>query len=102
MSKCSSVLPMTWESTRPLQMRRPPSRRPHPSPAFTLFSQSGALRELFTGDHLFGISGRNYDPSPDGKRFLMLKPAPVEGSEEAPIVVVLNWLQELERLVPTR
>jgi Tol biopolymer transport system component len=42
----------------------------------------------------------NYDVSPDGQRFLMLKPA--EASEAAPtqINVVLNWFEELKRRVP--
>ena len=42
----------------------------------------------------------NYDVSPDGQRFLMLKPN--EAGEAAPtqINVVLNWFEELKRLVP--
>jgi hypothetical protein len=38
--------------------------------------------------------------SPDGQRFLMLKP--VESAEVAPtqINVVLNWFEELKRRVP--
>ncbi len=42
--------------------------------------------------------GRKWDIHPDGERFLMLEvehPKPVEG-----IRVVVNWLAELERLVP--
>ncbi len=49
-----------------------------------------------------GISGtRTYDISPDGQRFLVLKP--VEGTQTAPpqVVVVQNWHEELKRLVPT-
>ena len=54
----------------------------------------------------YGIEdvGRTYDIAPDGQRFLMIK----EGAEAADsaaraaqIVLVQNWLQELERLVPT-
>jgi len=43
----------------------------------------------------------HYDVSPDGQRFLMLKP--VEQVQAAPtqINVVLNWTEELKRLVPT-
>jgi Tol biopolymer transport system component len=43
----------------------------------------------------------NYDVSPDGQRFLMLKP--VEQAEAAPtqINVVLNWFEELKRRVPS-
>jgi serine/threonine-protein kinase len=43
----------------------------------------------------------NYDVSPDGQRFLMIKPS--EAGEVAPtqINVVLNWFEELKRRVPT-
>ncbi len=44
----------------------------------------------------FGTS--NYDISPDGQRFLMIKE---EGGQQAQINVVLNWFEELKRLVPT-
>jgi eukaryotic-like serine/threonine-protein kinase len=48
------------------------------------------------------VSLRTYDVSPDGKRFLVIKDAP--GSESsamsAGIVVVQNWVQELQRLAP--
>jgi Tol biopolymer transport system component len=42
----------------------------------------------------------NYDVSPDGQRFLMVKP--VEQAQAAPtqINVVLNWFEELKRRVP--
>ncbi|MCZ6750377.1 MAG: hypothetical protein O7E51_00945, partial [Acidobacteria bacterium] len=39
----------------------------------------------------------NYDVGPEG-RFLMIKN---EESEAVPINVVLNWFEELKRLVPT-
>jgi hypothetical protein len=38
-----------------------------------------------------------YDISPDGQRFLMVKLA----QETPQIHVVLNWFEELKRLVPT-
>ena len=40
-----------------------------------------------------------YDISHDAQRFLMIKA--VEGSQSAQINVVLNWFEELKRLVPT-
>ena len=43
--------------------------------------------------------GRSYDISPDGKRFLMIKEPGETASTE--LNLVLNWFQELERLVPT-
>jgi Tol biopolymer transport system component len=42
---------------------------------------------------------RNYDISPDGKRFLMIKRE--QDLVPTEIIVVLNWFEELKRLVPT-
>ena len=43
---------------------------------------------------------RNYDISPDGETFLFIEER--EGElEPTTVKVVLNWFQELERLVPT-
>jgi hypothetical protein len=51
-----------------------------------------------------GFGPREYDVSPDGKRFLMIKEG--TGTDDAPvppsIIVVQNWLEELKRLVPTQ
>jgi serine/threonine-protein kinase len=48
--------------------------------------------------------GRTYDVSPDGRRFLMIKDSGASGPNATPasMVVVLNWQEELKRLVPTR
>ena len=47
--------------------------------------------------------GRTYDVSPDGKRFLMIKDAPsATPSAALQLVVVLNWVEELKRLVPNK
>ena len=46
----------------------------------------------------FALGMQYYDISPDGQRFLMIKD--VEGST-GQINVVLNWFEELNRLVPT-
>jgi hypothetical protein len=40
----------------------------------------------------------NYDVSRDGEEFIMLRPEGGESRQE--IVVVLNWFEEIERLVP--
>ena len=47
------------------------------------------------------LTNPNYAVSPDGQRFLMLKPA--EHADDAPtqINIVLNWFEELKRRVPT-
>ena len=42
----------------------------------------------------------NFDVSPDGQRFLMLKPVEQEQVATTQINVVLNWFEELKRLVP--
>ena len=58
----------------------------------------GEPQVLFEGDFAPGLFGFvNYDVTADGERFLMLRQ--VEGSA-VPIVVVLNWFEELKRLVP--
>jgi len=44
---------------------------------------------------------RTYDIFPDGERFLMVKDAP-DPTSTAVIILVQNWFQELERLVPTK
>jgi eukaryotic-like serine/threonine-protein kinase len=63
---------------------------------------AGKPRVLFEGEYVpTPLTFPNYDVSPDGQRFLMLKPA--EATEGAPtqINVVLNWFEELKRRVPT-
>ena len=48
-------------------------------------------------------SGRMYDVSADGKRFLMIKAGGSADQTAVPtsLVVVQNWREELKRLVPT-
>lgn len=71
-----------------------------------MFSQACAdcsPRQLFEGRYLGnprGFAGANYEVAADGQRFLMLKP--VEQAAPTQINVVLNWTEELKRLVPTR
>ena len=56
-------------------------------------------RLLFEGTYIYGPFNwqSNYDISPDGQQFLMVKQ--VEGQTQ--INVVLNWFEELKRLVPS-
>jgi hypothetical protein len=51
----------------------------------------------------FGAPFPQYDVSPDGKRFLMIKPGE-EGSEGGAnsVVVVQNWGEELKHRVPRK
>ena len=54
----------------------------------------------YTGD---GTSGRTYDVSPDGQRFLMIKaPGTDAGAAPPALIVVQHWDEELKRLVPTK
>jgi len=66
--------------------------------------QAQTPRLLFEGsyrDSPFSLVS-NYDISPDGQRFVMVKEASDEGERSATqINVVLNWFEELKRLVPT-
>jgi len=67
-----------------------------PGPPFS----AGKPRVVFKGRYEVGVAGNpNWDISPDGRRFLMIK----RGEESAPtrLHVVVNWFEELERLVPT-
>ena len=62
----------------------------------------GTPRLLFDGGFNTGI-GRvpAYDVSTDSQRFLMVQnAASADGAAPATITVVLNWLEELKRLVP--
>jgi hypothetical protein len=50
-----------------------------------------------------GYTGRTYDVSPDGQRFLMITAPGTDASPAPPsIIVVQNWFEELTRLVPTK
>jgi eukaryotic-like serine/threonine-protein kinase len=56
-------------------------------------------RQLFEQRYVFqNVSVANYDVSPDGQRFVMIKDEAGSGR----LNVVLNWTEELKRLVPPR
>ena len=65
---------------------------------------AGVPETLFEGQfsgNLGGLGGNTmYDVAPDGQRFVMIK---VSEEQEAvgQINIVLNWFEELKRLVPT-
>src|SRR5260370_7174833 len=67
-------------------------------PGFTV----GKPRALFAGWYeATPATFSNYDVTPDGQRFLMLKRNEQEASAPTQINVVLNCLEELKRRVPT-
>jgi eukaryotic-like serine/threonine-protein kinase len=48
-------------------------------------------------------TGRTYDVSPDGQRFLMIRVPGTDASAAPPaVIVVQHWDEELKRLVPTK
>jgi len=62
--------------------------------------RAGRSEVLFEGRYVitsFQLGNQYYDISPDGQRFLMIK---AEEEAAAQINVVLNWFEELKRLVP--
>jgi eukaryotic-like serine/threonine-protein kinase len=68
-------------------------------PGFT----AGKARALFEGPYVpTPLTAPNYDVSPDGQRFLMLKPSPSTEVAPTQINVVLNWFEELKRRVPVK
>ncbi len=57
---------------------------------------------LFKSPYFAAASYRTYDVSPDGERFLMIKEGTPDGSDTLPsLILVQNWFEELQRLVPT-
>ena len=56
-------------------------------------------RVLFEQRYAFGNSTNpNYDVSPDGQRFVLVK----DDSASGRLNIVLNWFEELKRLAPTQ
>ena len=71
-------------------------------PSLPNFS-AGKPRMLFEEPYLpTGGSLPYYDVSPDGQRFLMLKPVESPASTPTQINVVLNWFEELKQKVPVK
>ena len=58
---------------------------------------AGEPRPLFEVPGFLNFYGYSYAVAPDGQRFLMLKNV----DKNPQINVVLNWFEELKRLVPT-
>jgi hypothetical protein len=66
-------------------------------PAFGIFEK----RRLFSGNGYFVSPwAQAYDISPDGRRFLMLRVGSSLGAVPASLVIVQNFLAELQRKVP--
>jgi len=63
---------------------------------------AGTPTVVVKGTYLAPQTGRMYDVSPDGRRFLLIKESRAEGAAPPPpqLIVVQNWLEELKRLMP--
>jgi len=60
-----------------------------------------APRRLFAGNYPRPVAGRQiYSVSADGQRFLMYRNVAAEGDSRPRIIVVENWLEELQRRIP--
>jgi serine/threonine protein kinase len=66
---------------------------------FAQRGQTGNVVGLFRVSAFAVGRDPNFSVSPDGQRFLMLRPIATT-SAGAEIVITLNWLEELKRLVP--
>jgi Tol biopolymer transport system component len=65
---------------------------------------AGAPKILFERQYIRQSGVLSYDVAPDGRRFLMIEDTGRENetSVQPELIVVLNWLDELKRLVPTK
>jgi hypothetical protein len=48
-----------------------------------------------------GAAGRAFDVAPDSRRFVMIKPAGSTAADTPRIMIVQNWTEELNRIVPS-
>jgi len=98
------VQPVWARNGRELFYRSGPAMMSVPIETAPVFS-AGKPTMLFQGQYLPGPSGRTYDVSPDGRRFLMVKVGGTGRSADPMpyrFVIVENWTDELRRLVPTQ
>ena len=69
----------------------------------TGFRQLGPPRELFSGDYRDGqVPSRGFEVTSDGRFLLKTRLPATESAPVTSINVVLNWFEELKRLVPAK
>jgi len=61
--------------------------------------ETGAVFRAGTPRMLFEKASSDYDVAPDGRRFIMLKPA-ATAADTSELHVILNWFDDLRRRVP--
>jgi hypothetical protein len=69
----------------------------------TGFRLLGPPRELFSGDYLDGqVPSKGFEVTSDGRFLLKTRLPATESAPVTGINVVLNWFEELKRLVPAK
>jgi len=63
--------------------------------------RAGRPRLLFTGTYERSATRANYDVAPDGESFVMLNSGG-DARAATQVNVLINWFEELKRLVPTQ
>ena len=62
---------------------------------------AGTPRTLFEGRYVMSDPVRGYDVTPDGQRFLMVRPLDPPPEPATELVLVENWLEELKARLPS-
>jgi hypothetical protein len=68
------------------------------NPGFT----AGKPTMLFSGNYARTTPNRNFDVSPDGQHFVMVKPVMEPQLPITTMNLVVNWTEELKARVPTK
>jgi hypothetical protein len=73
-----------------------------PVKATTTGFSAGTPRKLFEGGYARTMTTgvRGYDVTPDGQRFLMVRPLDLPPEPATELVLVENWFEELKARVP--
>ena len=99
----NKIMAVDVNQSRPSGPDGPSGPRGDSNGAVSSGFSAGKPRILFEGPYLPTTGSLPfYDVSPDGQRFLMLKPVESQASAPTQINLVLNWFEELKRKVPVR
>jgi hypothetical protein len=72
------------------------------APSGGAFTSSTPALVMDLAKYRWGLVGRGYDISPDGKRFIMLKQVGVEFTERQSLTIVTHWFDELRARVKAK
>ena len=103
-STSGGLQPMWSQDGRELLYRKGDDERVVVVPVEPSLDLVAGIEETLFGERYFFPDGfREYDWSSSNQRFLMMKPTTVdtERPDLSQIVVIQNWFDELQRLVPT-